>query len=467
MAVTKLTQIKTTLGKAVDYVCQAYKTNGHLLVSSNAGLSWVPEDITKGFMATHAEASFHKSVGRPGSVLAHHLIQSFKPGEVDANEAHDIGMELIHELLGDAHDYVVATHVDKDHIHNHILFNPVNRDTWKRWRCPKTRVYDIRELSDKLCRQHGLSVIKNRRGHGRDNNIGDLYAQARGDSRKDDLRRLIDAAISETATWEGFQTELVARGIKMETKGQHILFTLPGTKRSIRGAKLGAPYAPAALRARLGRAQVFEYVAQKHLIEMREDGTIEVLLPGTRGSLALILPASSISDSGGTYRLYIEAGAELTIINTKDASFHTQIEPRQLYTFFTLPVNAPPALIAGKIPRGKTPAQRAYFAAIDNQCEKLRARADVVNLTARAVHMGTSELTAYRDELRLERDNLVEKNASLVIERQATLDEGKSSEVIDRKIDRTTTRITTLETALKRIDQRTQTQTRIQGKELS
>ncbi|MDK6788052.1 hypothetical protein QP330_09330, partial [Actinotignum timonense] len=60
MAVTKLTQIKTTLGKAVDYVCQAYKTNGHLLVSSNAGLSWVPEDITKGFMATHAEASFHK-----------------------------------------------------------------------------------------------------------------------------------------------------------------------------------------------------------------------------------------------------------------------------------------------------------------------------------------------------------------------------------------------------------------------
>ncbi|MDK6591319.1 hypothetical protein, partial [Actinotignum timonense] len=94
-------------------------------------------------------------------------------------------------------------------------------------------------------------------------------------------------------------------------------------------------------------------------------------------------------------------------------------------------------------------------------------RADVVNLTARAVHMGTSELTAYRDELRLERDNLVEKNASLVIERQATLDEGKSSEVIDRKIDRTTTRITTLETALKRIDQRTQTQTRIQGKELS
>ncbi|WP_320758772.1 hypothetical protein, partial [Actinotignum timonense] len=127
-------------------------------------------------------------------------------------------------------------------------------------------------------------------------------------------------------------------------KGQHILFTLPGTKRSIRGAKLGAPYAPAALRARLGRAQVFEYVAQKHLIEMREDGTIEVLLPGTRASLALILPASSISDSGGTYRLYIEAGAELTIINTKDASFHTQIEPRQLYTFFTLPVNAPPAL---------------------------------------------------------------------------------------------------------------------------
>ncbi|MDY5143565.1 hypothetical protein SC367_10395, partial [Actinotignum timonense] len=77
---------------------------------------------------------------------------------------------------------------------------------------------------------------------------------------------------------------------------------------------------------------------------MREDGTIEVLLPGTRASLALILPASSISDSGGTYRLYIEAGAELTIINTKDASFHTQIEPRQLYTFFTLPVNAPPAL---------------------------------------------------------------------------------------------------------------------------
>ncbi|MDK6591514.1 hypothetical protein, partial [Actinotignum timonense] len=62
-------------------------------------------------------------------------------------------------------------------------------------------------------------------------------------------------------------------------------------------------------------------------------------------------------------------------------------------------MNAPPALITGKIPRGKTPAQRAYFAAIDNQCEKLRARADVVNLTARAVHMGTSELTAYRDEL--------------------------------------------------------------------
>ncbi len=117
MAVTKIHLIKTTLNKAIDYICNPDKTDNQILISSY-GCSYQTADIEFGFTLSKARDK--------GDNLGHHLIQSFAPGEVSYEEAHRIGKELADKVLGGKYEYVLTTHIDKGHIHNHIIFCAVN-----------------------------------------------------------------------------------------------------------------------------------------------------------------------------------------------------------------------------------------------------------------------------------------------------------------------------------------------------
>ena len=134
MAVTKIKPIKSTLKKALDYIQNPDKTDGKMLVSS-FGCSAETADIEFGFTLSQA-------LDR-GNNLAHHLIQSFEPGEVDYQKAHEIGRQLADAVTKGQYEYVLTTHIDKGHIHNHIIFCAVNFVDYHKYNSNKRSYYGI------------------------------------------------------------------------------------------------------------------------------------------------------------------------------------------------------------------------------------------------------------------------------------------------------------------------------------
>ena len=125
MAYIKIFPITVTPKKAIDYITNPDKTDENVLVSSFA---CSPETADLEFALTRETAK--NMVMDKGKNLAFHLIQSFKPGEVDAETAHSLGQQFADEVLKGKYEYVISTHVDKDHIHNHIIFNCAQRFLW-------------------------------------------------------------------------------------------------------------------------------------------------------------------------------------------------------------------------------------------------------------------------------------------------------------------------------------------------
>ena len=150
MAVTKIHPIKTTLKKAIDYICNGDKTDDEIYVTTHLCSR---ENAHKEFELTK------KQFNSRTKTLAHHLIQSFVPEEVSFEEAHQVGIELCEKILGDKYEYVLATHIDKDHIHNHIIFNSIGVDEGKVYHSYYGSYMNIRNQSDRLCKEHNLSVI--------------------------------------------------------------------------------------------------------------------------------------------------------------------------------------------------------------------------------------------------------------------------------------------------------------------
>ena len=150
MAVTKIKPVKSTLSKALDYIENPDKTDNQMLISS-FGCSYETADIEFGYTLSQARDK--------GNNLAFHLIQSFAPGEVDYQKAHEIGRQLADAVTKGQHEYVLTTHIDKGYIHNHIIFCAVNFVDHHKYVSNKRTYYGIRNMSDKLCRDNGLSVV--------------------------------------------------------------------------------------------------------------------------------------------------------------------------------------------------------------------------------------------------------------------------------------------------------------------
>ena len=163
MAITKIKPIKSTLKKALDYIQNPEKTDGKVLISSY-GCSYETADIEFGFTISQAMVK--------GSNLAHHLMQSFSPAEcaaglVTPEKAHEMGKQLADRITKGQHEYVIATHVDKGHIHNHIIFCSVNFVDHHKYVSNKKTYYNIRNVSDEICRENGLSVIESGKERGK------------------------------------------------------------------------------------------------------------------------------------------------------------------------------------------------------------------------------------------------------------------------------------------------------------
>lgn len=152
MAITKIHAVKHTVGKSITYIGNDLKTeNGEYI--STFGCAYETAELE--FELTAQGAKYDG-----GENQAYHLIQSFKQGEVTPEQCHEIGKKFAYEVLGGKYEYVLCTHTDKGHYHNHIIFNAVSFKDHKRYKSDKKSYYRIREISDKICAEYSLNVIE-------------------------------------------------------------------------------------------------------------------------------------------------------------------------------------------------------------------------------------------------------------------------------------------------------------------
>lgn len=210
MAVTKIHPIKTTLKKAIDYICNGDKTDDEIYVTTHLCSR---ENAHKEFELTK------KQFNSKTKTLAHHLIQSFVPEEVSFEEAHQVGIELCEKILDGKYEYVLATHIDKEHIHNHIIFNSIDVDEGKVYHSYYGSYMNIRNQSDRLCREHNLSVI-NQEAQKEINEIKrrkfvswhDWNEDKKGSSYKSKLQFDIDRIIKRSINWQDFLDRMESSG---------------------------------------------------------------------------------------------------------------------------------------------------------------------------------------------------------------------------------------------------------------
>ena len=239
MAVTKTHPIKSTLKAAIDYICNPNKTDGKLLVSA-FGCAAETADIEFEWTRRH---SIDKSTH-----LGRHLIQAFEPGEVSPEEAHEIGLQLAKEILGGKYEFVLTTHIDKGHIHNHLIFNAVSFTDYKHYHSNKRSYHEIRRISDRLCKEHGLSVIV----PGRDKGMSYIEHQStqNGTSYKAKLKVAIDRLIPVSSSLEDLLVRLQREGYAIK-QGKYISVRAPDQERFTRLKTLGADYTEEAVVSRI------------------------------------------------------------------------------------------------------------------------------------------------------------------------------------------------------------------------
>lgn len=231
MAYTKIHAVKATVGKAVKYIINPDKTDGKMLVDSFA---CSPETADKEFDFALKQTMI------PGPNKAFHLIQSFMPGEVNYDEAHKIGQELADRLLQGRYSYVIATHIDHNHIHNHIVFCAADNINHRKYDDNKRSYHHIRQLSDELCAEHNLSIIKP--GPKRGMKYNEWAARKNGTSWKAQLQNDIDETIQSAKSYDNFIELMKAKGyeIKGEEFGEgaakYIAFRPLESKNFVRGS---------------------------------------------------------------------------------------------------------------------------------------------------------------------------------------------------------------------------------------
>ena len=239
MAVTKTHPIKSTLKAAIDYICNPAKTDGSLLISAY-GCSAETADIEFAWTRRHAIDK--------GENLGRHLIQAFAPGEVTPEEAHQIGLELAKEILGGKYEFVLTTHIDRGHIHNHVIWNAVSFADHKHYHSNKRSYYEIRRTSDRLCKEHGLSVIVP--GQEKGKSYVEHQAIRNGTSYKAKLKVTIDRLLPACADLEDLFHRLREEGYEIR-RGKYISCRASNQERFTRLKTLGIDYTEEALTARI------------------------------------------------------------------------------------------------------------------------------------------------------------------------------------------------------------------------
>lgn len=258
---------KTALDSVQGYIANPEKA--HLVTALNCQTSTACQEM----LATK------RRWGKTGGVLGYHLIHSYAPGEVTPEQAHAAGVEFARRLLGDRYEAVIATHVDRGHLHCHILFNSVSFVDGKKYRNSfKDYFGDIRETSNQVSREQGLSTIQ---PQGKGEPYPAWQAEQTGrPTLRSLVRKDIDRAIRQAFTLQSLWRILESWGYDIK-QGQHLAVRPPGGKRFLRLEGLGPGYTEAVLLQRIARNRI-KRMDRSRPKKLRYRGLWQALRPHSR-----------------------------------------------------------------------------------------------------------------------------------------------------------------------------------------
>jgi len=237
------------LGDVMDYTMQDHKTEKKLFVT---GLSCDPETARDQMIIT--KRRFCKEDG----ILAFHAYQSFAKGETTPNTAHEIGVKLAQELWGDRFEIIVATHLDKGHLHNHFVINSVSFLDGKKYNDCNASYRLLRQTSDRLCSEYGLSIVENPE-RGRAKHYAEWKAENEGKRTwRSAIREDVDQAVMVSMSFQAFIRGLNEKGYEVVTGGKYMKVRPQGKERFVRLYSLGDNYTEEAIKQRILRQRMPE-----------------------------------------------------------------------------------------------------------------------------------------------------------------------------------------------------------------
>lgn len=470
MAVVKLGKpVKSNLGGpngAMAYVINPAKTDGGRLVSSNYERTRTDYDaLAEGMLDDNRRSP--KGI-RKDSRLAYHIKLSFSPKDpVTPEKVHELGVEFARRITGGEYKFVVATHTDRHHLHDHIMVCAASRyGKHLKAELPKDIIEQWRVVANEMCAREGLSVIFNpvteqvarkmrgdkttpdgapttrerdpkrveetrkagtatppqttrrtRKEEPLERRYGmsmeEIYAAAKGKGTKDRIRMLIDLTSSTAENFEDWKDMLDIRGVGVEVRGRHLTYTLKDTGFKIRDAKLGQAYDMTNIMAGLAHTPVIPITFNRRLVAKQTRKTVTVWLPGTHRKKKITFDAKRLIDDGGsTLRAFLPRDRDQIILDPSNRYAGKTPTPG-LYQWFGEPTSRlEPQTTPERLPLryGVSPAQQRWYQAQARRLDQLAGEAKALNAAIRWTHLAGGDsakgLRLLRGKVRESHDEL-------------------------------------------------------------
>lgn len=273
MATTKIWPVKNRLDHVLEYVSNEEKTIDKLgnYISRDSAtenqkymtcINCSSNDPFTSMM--NVKESFHDN----SKIIAYHAIQSFKPGEGNADIVHEIGVKTAEKLFGDRYQFVVCTHLDKEHLHNHIVINPISIVDGKRYHNSMKDIYKLREVSDELCKEYGLSIIDEPKGKGQSRNE---YYQARSYIRE--IKKDMSDAVKRNYDFDSFIKDMKLEGYEFAKVEDLPCILHPNFSKAIPLALLGQKYSLDSIDKRIKKCET-TFVKLKITYKQKDANTL-------------------------------------------------------------------------------------------------------------------------------------------------------------------------------------------------
>ena len=443
MAVVKLGKpVKSNLGGpngAMAYIIDPAKTDGGRLVSSNYERTGTDYDALADPMLEDNENS-PKGIQK-NSRLAYHIKLSFSPDDpVTPERVHELGVEFAHRITSDEYKFVVATHTDRHHLHDHIMVCAASRyGKHLKAELPKDIIEQWRVIANEISEREGLSVIFNpatervarkmrgdettpnedpttqardpkhveetsepgtaatarttRRAENEEPmerrygmSMEEIYASAKGLGVKDQLRMLIDLTLAGAENFEDWRNMLDVQGVDVTVRGQHFTFTMKDTGFKVRDTKLGSAYDMTNIMAGLQSTPVIPITFNRRLVAKQTRKTVTVWLPGTHRKKKITFDAKRLVDDGGsTLRAFLPRDRDQIILDPSNR-YAGKTPTTGLYQWFGEPTSRlEPQTTPERLPLryGVSPAQQRWYQAQARRLDRLAGEAKALNAAIR------------------------------------------------------------------------------------